>query len=1017
MSMITREEVLAVDGGLRYILHRYPQADGCVDNKRGFKIREGEKSASAKLKKMPDGKYGVTDFGNDGKMMDAIQVAMIEDGIDFPTAIKAVAAFYDIAGAKAEKPKPAYDCWTAKPDEQDGATTYETKELTTAEIRHVLVEVAWRALHKEEDKRLGAAQLLFAYYHLKSVKWKRFTTKGITHQFSSTDQYPIFIYEEGEGENKWGRFYEPRAEKKDRFRYIGPKPKVFIHGLEQAKKKHLDLNADKAGKDYDDMTDAEKKKAMKEQKIPEIINCSGGSDAINTAALGYQVIWRNSESEEWTAYQFSDVKKLCVFFYNLPDIDATGIAQGHKLALQFLDMKTIWLPERMLEVKDTQGRPVKKDLRDYLGFSKEDNKGTYGKNDFKLLVETALPYEFWDMEVKLNKDGEPRMKSGRILMEYKPNNLRIYNFLYRMGYYRLESDKTKEGHVFVHVQNNIVREIEPSKLEGAVYKFLDDRFATEDLRNAFYRSPQMNSSSLSKIPTKELDFKAFGPDYQYLFFLNTTWRITAKGIEEMGQGVSGKYVWEDKILKIETRVNNLPKQHKAKKEEDFFKVQKTATGDWDVEILRNDCVYLNFLQQTCRVHWREELENRLEFFELYDTEEKQQKYIKNHALSKEDVQRIHLHAKDRESQDAYKKANHVNISGDLLTKDEQKEQQHHLANRLYVIGYTLHRWKFSSRPWAVWTMDSRLSEEGESFGGSGKSLVTRALKMLLRVVPLAGRSEKLTENGFMLENVTKDTDLVLIDDAHQYLDFGPFFEPIATDMVVNRKNVKSIVIPYLDSPKFWFNSNYGDKHMDSSSQRRKIYTVFSDYYHKNANGEYREDRNPKDDFGMDLFDDFDAEQQNLFYNLMAQCIRFYLSCESEVRAPGQNVTKRNLMAMMGDNFKGWADVYFSTETSRLDADVVRDDAQEAFYKSSVRMSSQSFLKKLGAWCKLYGYILNPEEMVNDKKRIIKNVNGSTREVLFICTTGKRPVPKPEPGVTSPIKFDDDASKDWLEGKF
>jgi len=999
---IDLNDVMAVDGGLRYILSRYPQADGCdTDPRKGFKIRDTEKHASAKLKQLPDGKWGVTDFGGDGKMKDAIHIAMSEDGIDFVTALKAVAAFYEIGGAKVELPRPDYNSWPAKPDEQDGKTTYQTKELTTEEIKHVLVDAAWSALHKEEAKRLGLAQNLFAYYHLKSVKWKRFTNKGITHEFTSNDRYPIFIYEEGTETDRWGRFYEPKADKKDRFRYLGEKPRVFIHGLSQAHAKFEELSKG-SGKDYDKMTDAEKKEERREKKLPAIINCSGGSDALNTAALGYQVVWRNSESEEWTEYQYSELRKICDFFYNLPDIDVTGIIQGHKMALQFLDMRTIWLPERMLEARDNEGKPYYKDLRDYLRFQKENLKGTYRKRDFELLVNTALPYEFWDVDYLRNKDGDIKMKFGRMMLEYKPNNLRIYNFLYRMGYHRLKSDKTKDGFVYVHVHNNIVREIEASELKDFLHTFLASRDSLEDLRNAFFRSPQLSDSSLSNIPVRELDFKAYGADYQYLFFNNVTWKITGNGIQELAPGATGKYVWDDKILKIETLVNGKVKEHKAKKEDDYFKFTKLANGDWQADILKTDCQFLNFLIQTCRVHWREELEERLDFYENYDTAEKQEKYRNNHALGADQLAAIEKHSKDETSKAAYRAANHVNIAGELLTKAEKAEQQAHLANRIYVIGYALHRWKVSSRPWAVWGMDSKLSEEGESHGGSGKSLITRFIKLFSRVVPLPGRSEKMTENAFMFENVTRESDLILVDDTHQHLDFGPFFEPLTSDMVVNRKNVKSIIISFKDSPKFWFNSNYGDKHTDPSSQRRKMYTVYSDYYHKNANGNYRSDWSPKDDFGLDLLDDFDQVQQNYAYNLGAQCLKFYLACEDAVRAPSENVSKRNLMAKMGDNFKSWADVYFSNEAKRLDVKTPRDEAQDSFFKTSVKMSPQSFLGKLKAWCQLYGFILNPVDMSNDNRRIIVNVDGKSTEMFYIDTSGLTGLPKVETPKPSPV---------------
>lgn len=1023
INNIDRNEVLAVDGGLAYILSRYPQAAGCENqrNKR-FKLRDDEKTASASLKSLPDGKWGVTDFGGDGKMMDAIAVARFEDNTDFVTALKDVAAFYGIGGAKVELPKADYNSWAAKADEQEGKTVYETKELTGSEIKTILTEAAWQALGKDksndpektETLRLANAKALFALYHLKSVAWRRHTSKGVTHEFKSNERFPIFIYEEGEGDNKWGRFYQPKAEKQYRFSYFGEKPRVFIHGLSQAYKKHDDMKA-KADADYDKLTEEEQAKARKEEvRLPAIINCSGGSDALNTAAMGYQVVWRNSESEEWTEVQYYGLRKICEFFYNLPDIDLTGIKMGHKMALQFIDMKTIWLPERMLEVRDIQGKPINKDLRDFLRFPHETKPGTYKKKDFDELVSTALPYQFWDVEKKLDKNGKPIVKFKRELLEYKANNLRIYNFLYRMGYCRLKTDKAKEGFVFVHVHNNIVREVEPSEMENFIYEFLEKRNSPEDLMNAFYRSPNMNVQSLSKIRFRSMDFKAYGPDFQYLFFDNVAWKVTPKGVEELPAGSTGMHVWDDKVLKLESLVHGKVKSYKAKREEPFFKATQLPSGEWNVDVLRNDCLFFNYIIQTCRTSWREELEERLDFFEIFDTKAKQNDYVSNHGLEQEQIDAIKKYAKDEAGRADYRKKHHVHIAGELLTKEEKTIQMTHLANRMYVIGYALHRWKFDNQQWAVWAMDNKLSEEGESHGGSGKSILTKAIEKMTRVVTLPSRADKMTENSFLFENVTRETDIILIDDAHQHIDFGPFFAPISSTFVINRKNMKSIQIDFFESGKFWFNTNYGDKQLDPSTQRRKLHTVYSDYYHDNANGYYREGRSPKDDFGINLFRDFDEKQHNYFYNIMAQCLSFYLSVDGVVRAPGENINKRNLLAQMGDNFKSWADVYFSLESLHVDAETSRDEAQEHFFRNNTKMSAQTFLNKLKAWCKFNGYTFNPPDKTTtkDRKRIVRNTSDGTKEMLWIDTQSYNPIAQRDVAESKSDADDDD----WMNSK-
>lgn len=64
--MIKASDIYAAShDGLDIILYYYPQAEGCVDNRKKFKIRPDEDDASACIRKYGDC-YKVTDFGDQG---------------------------------------------------------------------------------------------------------------------------------------------------------------------------------------------------------------------------------------------------------------------------------------------------------------------------------------------------------------------------------------------------------------------------------------------------------------------------------------------------------------------------------------------------------------------------------------------------------------------------------------------------------------------------------------------------------------------------------------------------------------------------------------------------------------------------------------------------------------------------------------------------------------------------------------------------------------------------------------
>jgi hypothetical protein len=547
----------------------------------------------------------------------------------------------------------------------------------------------------------------------------------------------------------------PKAKKKYRFQWIGEKPAAYIHGLVQ----HINFvnsRNEESNKEYDSLSEEEREKKRKEDfMFDEIVMCSGGSDALNCAAFGNKVIWRNSETEFFHPDDYKSIMRICKNLINLPDIDATGISSGHALALQYLDMKTAWLPFEMLKEKDAEGKPIYKDFRDWLRLPIKSGDRVNGKYEVQGLINTARQYKFWDEEPKVDSKGKPIHKFGRMIMEYRPNNLRMYNFLYHSGFMRYST--TDDGTFkYLQVEKGIAKEVTWSKLKEYINNFLEERNENEDLRNTFYRTPHMSDSSFSNLPLSDLDFENY--DFQYLFFDKMAWRITQDKIEEQLQA-NGKTVWDEKVLRVP---GDFRRTFKPKITEAPFKISRNEDGELDIEVVHNDCMFFNFLIQVSRIYWRRELEERLLYNERTTSE--QVKYIAdNPDLSKDNL--TWMNKMDYEQCEAYLKKYKFAIDGPLLTEAEIKEQKQHLLNKLFCIGYVLHRYKFSNRPWAVWSMDYKISDDGEAHGGAGKSILTRGLKYFLKTFILPGQQLEAGKMDFILDGVTEDYDLILSDDT------------------------------------------------------------------------------------------------------------------------------------------------------------------------------------------------------------------------------------------------------------
>lgn len=937
MSYVKDTDIFdATNGGLDIILSYYPNASKVFHKAaKTFKIRESEKTASASLKQHSSGVWLVTDFGGDAVPRNGIQICALEESITYGKACELLGARYNIEGAKMQVFTPAIEKRPLKADEKKGDYSFEYFKNFT----------------HDDLKMLGPRvnEVYCREINLKKCSSFTYCKENEAIVTTATDEYPIFVFDFGE----WQKIYQPMSfEKQYRFRYAGKKPTRHIWGLETIKKEFDRRKKKQEELQYEDYEEEEENKNKKKKKydprLDRIFVASGGSDGLNLRSFEHYAVWFNSESESLNFDEYKTLKIYAKEIFYLADLDKTGVRQALETGLKFLDIKLLWLPNKLKEYKDKRGNPCK-DFKDYVE-KFYDEKSVSFSNGFNKLIANALPLQFWTEYTNAS--------TGKVT--YNLSNTRLYHFLSLLGFGRYETETNKEGYIYIKKEGSIIRILEVYQIENFVHQFLEERGMHPDLRDYVYRSPQLGDRSMAKLPNLKVDFTDADRETQYLFFTKRVWKITGSEIIEYRQGEVDKYVWEDKIIDFE-----------IKQEDPHFKIFKDESGNLDITILNTENQFFNYLINTSRVHWKEELE---EYFE----------------------------GKPQKEADEYFVQNHFNIAGPNLSPDKTYEQKLHLINKMFSIGYLLHKYKNFGKPWAVFAMDNKVSDLGESHGGSGKSICYGFLqKILKRRVYLKGRDPKLTANDFIYHEVSEDTDYVLVDDATQYLNFDFFFSEITGSLKVNPKNGSPFEIPFEKSPKFVFTSNFALRNVDPSTARRLLITVFSDYYHGLNEEEYKQVRKVSDDFGgNNLFTDFDWKQWNHFYNFCAQCIQMYLATEEKLNPPMDNVTKRTLQAEMGDAFIGWADGYFGQLVQSpgvddsykyLDTDISKEESFEEFQKSTkqTKWTPAKFKKAIAAYCKWNGWILNPKHMHNSGARIIKTINGKSQEVLYISTVKEK----------------------------
>lgn len=933
MSYVKDTDIFdATNGGLEIIISYYPNAQDVITKRaKQFKVRDSEKTASASLKQLQNGVWVVTDFGGDQKPKNGIMVCQLEEGITYGEACALLGARFNIEGAELQVYKPII----------------EKRPLAAGEEAKTYHFVYNDAFSEKELAILGLRvnEQHCADFKLRSCKSYSYCSTNETIVTTATEDYPIMVFDFG----TWQKIYQPNSfDKKYRFRYAGETPKRHVFGMDLVEKEFKRLK-EKVEEDWeysisDETDDEEKAVKKKDYKLEAVFIVSGGSDGINLRSFDKFPIWLNSETQHLDWKEYKHLKTMVKEIYYVADLDPTGVKQAVEMGLKFLDIRLFWLPEKLKTYKDKRGNPCK-DFKDYVEkFYRSESANAFIAGLDKLVL-NSLPLQFWTEWFKGGK------------MNYNLSNTRLYHFLSHMGFGRYESENLKEGFLYIRKEGSIVKVLHPYEIENYVHAFLEERQMSPDLRDYIYKSNQLGERSMSKLPKLEIDFTDADKHTQYLFFPKKVLKITPAEIVEFKQGEVDKFVWEDKIIDFN-----------IKKEEAHFKVTTDPDGDLDIEIIKKDNPFFNYLINTSRVHWRKELE------EFYDD-------------------------KKESEADAYFKANQFNIAGPNLSDDEKHEQKLHLINKIYSIGYMIHKYKDESKAWCVFAMDNKISESGESHGGSGKSLCYGYLNNILkRRFYLKGRDEKLTQNDFIYHGVTEDTDYIMIDDASQYLKFDFFFSEITGSLKVNPKNAQPFEIPFSKAPKFVISSNFTIRDADPSTARRLLYTVFSDYYHFNKDDEYKQVRQVSDDFGgRNLFKDFTEAEWNAYYNFCAQCVQFFLAHPNKVNPPMDNVTKRSLQAEMGDPFMGWADAFFSTtegdpgtleeRTKYLDNYFSKEMAFEDFMRATKlgKWTVHKFKKALKAYCQLNGYIFNPKDLQNGKDRIIQKLEGKSIESIYIRT--------------------------------
>ncbi len=474
---------------------------------------------------------------------------------------------------------------------------------------------------------------------------------------------------------------------------------------------------------------------------------------------------------------------------------------------------------------------------------------------------------------------------------------RCFTFLQNRGYYRM-MNLDKKTYQFIHINHPTVRTVEPFEIRDYVTDFTKVA-ANEDVLEMIYKGgvQYLGPDKLSNLTFNTPSFEEPSREFQRIYFKNSVWEINANELKEIDYSAVNYNIWQDQ--KHDNPATLLPGKliDISLSEDETYNYRLTNDG--------KRCQFLQFLINTSNFTWRKEKQ-----------------------LSEGDANAV-------------------------IDPEEAHENNVHLISKLAAFGYLALSAKDRNVTRAVVSMDGKQSEVGQSNGRSGKSILGEALKQLVKTLYIDGKKKDIEGDIFIWDGMDEKYKGVFLDDVRTNFSLEFLFANITGDWNVNWKGGRRFTIPFNQSPKIYLTTNHALNGRGSSFYDRQYIIAFSDFY----NDEHK----PKDDFGGLFFDDWDFDQWNLFWNLVANCVQIYLKYGC-VQAPRERIETRQLRQDMGETFLSWADEYFSAE-NKLNAKLVRKILYDEYIKYSNLppkiVSPTAFKNKIKAFCTWKGYKFNP----------------------------------------------------------
>ena len=528
----------------------------------------------------------------------------------------------------------------------------------------------------------------------------------------------------------------------------------------------------------------------------------------------------------------------------------------NEAALHYLEIKPVYLPADLQDIRSPRTRKPCKDIAEYLNYYPVPS-GRDIDYLFEGLLHNAISMKPWrEIGARRNIGG------GREnIIKYDIIVDAVAQYAPARGFYQYipksYNDDEQLGRFYMHVKNNIAQIIDDADMVLSIKNDLKDflrenyKYNTIDLRNTISTSKRIIPDTMAEIQGKDVSFISWDKDTCYFFFRNTAVKVTADSIEKVKYANLPFFVNERAIINYDFEYEG----------EEFFDIE------YNEAIMEKLSKEHEERMAKCKNEEEEKIENK--------------RYAESSRLWKYKlVMRRPMQQMPPAFQVLYNSGRvfwRQEKKGVPLTEDEQQTEDMHFINKAMATGYMLDPYRDPTRIFIVVATDYNQYVQGKPAGRNLKSFVGAQLLPLVRNGYIIGgkdiktRADKFAEN-FSGYELTEHSHMYM-DDLKSNIDIEMLFN---TGYMISKRKLYHDAVQIRGQwvPKVMISMNNNQVFdMTAPSIYERIWlTMHCDYYHAESDDGETEAFNPMIEFGRQIIKDItDEERQETMWMLMKFC--------------------------------------------------------------------------------------------------------------------------------------------------